>query len=455
MDAPNSYPLPPGNNGLPLIGETLSFFRDPNFARKRHQQYGAVFRTQLLGKPTVFIKGVEANRYVLSNDAAFAVSWPPSTKALLGKLSLALQTGEVHQNRRRLLAQAFMPRALSGYISAMETITQQYLHRWTNQGELTWYPELRRYTFDVAGKLLAGLDNGSETELGHLFETWCEGLFSIPVALPWTRFGRAKQCRSRLIQSLRTLIQQRQQNPDPGEDTLGLLIQARDEDGTQLSLDELSDQVLLLLFAGHETLTSAVASFCLLVAQHPEVMAKLRVEQAQFPVGAPLTLESLKQMTYLEQVLREVMRLLPPVGGGFREALQPCQIGGYQIPQGWMVLYQINSTHQDPQLYPNPDAFDPERFSLEQMQQQSVERQKYGYLPFGGGIRECLGKEFARLEMKIFAAHLVRGYAWELLPDQNLDMVMVPTPHPRDGLRVKFRPIPHPTGGLADSATPP
>lgn len=455
QSASDPSPLPPGSYGLPFLGETLSFFRDANFAQKRHQQYGAIFKTRLLGKPTVFIKGVEANRYVLAHDDQFAISWPPSTKALLGKLSLALQTGDVHQNRRRLLAQAFMPRALSGYIMAMETITQQYLQRWTAQGDLTWYPELRHYTFDIACKLLAGLDHGSEIELGKLFEAWSEGLFSIPLALPWTRFGRAKQSRDRLTQSLKILIQQRQQSQNPGEDTLGLLIQARDEDGAQLSLEELSDQILLLLFAGHETLTSAVASFCLLVAQHPEVMHNIRAEQAQFESGEPLTLDALKQMTYLDQVLREVMRLVPPVGGGFREVLKPCQIGGYQIPQGWMVLYQINSTQQDPQLYPNPEAFDPERFSLEQMQQQSIERQKYGYLPFGGGIRECLGKEFARLEMKIFAAHLARGYTWELLPNQNLEMITVPTPHPQDGLRVTFRPLPHPTTGLTDSATLP
>ena len=193
---------------------------------------------------------------------------------------------------------------------------------------------------------------------------------------------------------------------------------------------------MLLLFAGHETLTSAIASFCLLVAQHPEVLAKLRDEQHS--LQAPLTLETLKQMTYLEQVLREVMRQVPPVGGGFREVLEPSEINGYQIPQGWTVLYQISATHQDGDLYPQPDQFDPERFSPEQLQRQSADQQKYGYLPFGSGIRECLGKEFARLEMKIFAALLVRGYDWELLPGQNLEMVIVPTPHPRDGLRVRF-----------------
>ncbi|MCU0525656.1 MAG: cytochrome P450 [Elainella sp. Prado103] len=433
--------LPPGNYGFPWIGETFNFFRDPDFARKRHQQYGAIFKTRLLGKPTIFVKGVTANQFILSNENRyFAVSWPPSTTALLGDLSLALQTGEIHQNRRKLLAQAFMPRALAGYIETMETITQRYLDRWSQQVTFAWYPELRQYTFDVACKLLAGLDNGAETQLGHWFETWSQGLFSIPLALPWSRFGRAQQSRDRLVAELERLIQQRKQQGDPGADTLGLLIQATDENGQQLSIAELKDQILLLLFAGHETLTSALATFCLCLPQHPEVWQKLQVEQAQF-APAPLTLDSLKQMTYLDQVLREVMRFVPPVGGGFRTVLESCELEGYEIPQGWTVLYEINSTHQDGSLYPQPDRFDPDRFSPEAIAAQSIDRQKYGYVPFGSGIRECLGKEFARLEMKIFAVHLLRGYEWQLLPDQDLTLITVPTPHPRDGLKVKFAPI--------------
>lgn len=434
----SNLPLPPGQFGLPLIGETISFFRDANFAQKRHQQYGPVFKTRLLGNPTVFLQGVAGNQFVLSHENQyFVVSWPPSTKALLGKLSLALQTGEVHQNRRKLLAQAFMPRALSGYVDAMTAITQDYLHRWVEQRELTWYPELRRYTFDVACKLLVGLDNGSDTPLGHWFETWCEGLFSIPLALPWTRFGRAQRCRKLLMQELERLIVQRQQSSQVGDDALGLLLQAEDDQGERLSLAELKEQILLLLFAGHETLTSALAAFCLLVAQHSDVMAKLKAEQQSF-LDQPFSLDLLKQMTYLEQVIREVMRLIPPVGGGFRQVIEPCEFAGYQLPKGWTVLYQINSTHQDNVLYPDSARFDPERFSPAQLEQQSVERQKYGYLPFGGGVRECLGKEFARLEMKLFAALLLRSCRWELLPDQDLTLVTVPTPHPRDGLKVKF-----------------
>jgi retinoid hydroxylase len=431
----NALPVPPGSLGLPFIGETLQFLRDPNFARKRHQQYGAVFKTRILGKPTIFTMGAEANRFVLSNENKyFRVSWPPSTTALLGPLSLSLQTGGHHQQRRKLLAQAFQPRALSGYIGAIETLSQQYFSRWEQLGTLTWYPELRNYTLDIACKLFLDLNHGSQSPLGHFFETWCAGLFSIPLRLPGTPFARAMTSRSQLLSTLEAIVRERQTQPGE-DDALGLLIQARDENGQGLSIEELKDQVLLLLFAGHETLTSALSSFCLLMAQHPEILAKVRAEQQQFSASEPITLEQLKQMTYLDRVLREVLRLIPPVGGGFREVVESCEFQGYRLPQGWIVSYGINNTHLDATVYPQPDRFNPDRFDTQQGDDRG---QVFGYVPFGGGLRECLGKEFARLEMKLFAARLVRGYEWELLP-QNLEMIVVPTPHPRDGLQVKFR----------------
>ena len=426
--------LPPGSFGLPLMGDTLNFLRDSQFAKKRHQQYGNIFKTSIFGQPTVFMCGQEANLFVLSHENQyFVVSWPPSTKALLGPLSLALQTGADHQNRRKLLYQAFQPRALAGYIEAMEDITQRYLEKWGQMSEFAWYPELRNYTFDVACKLLVGIDSGSEKPLGHYFETWCNGLFSIPLDLPFTRFGKAKNARKLLLAELEKIIRDRQQGIPGGNDALGLLISARDDEGNSLSVEELKDQVLLLLFAGHETLTSAIASFCLLLAQHPDVMAKVRAEQQQFPPTEPLTLEQLKQMTYLEQVLREVLRLVPPVGGGFRTVINACEFGGYEIPKGWSVLYEINQTHQDATVYPEPDRFNPDRFNSERS------AKPFSYVPFGGGLRECLGKEFARLEMKLFAATMIRECDWELLPNQDLNLITVPTPHPRDGLQVKFQ----------------
>ena len=430
-----SQQLPPGEFGLPVIGETLNFFRDPNYSQKKHEQYGDVFKTRLLGSPTVFLKGPDATRFVLMHENEyFQVSWPGSVKALLGPLSLALQTGHVHLQRRKLLVQAFQPRALEGYVPAMAEICDRAFTRWTNQDQLTWYPELRNLTFDIACKLLVGLDNASATPLGHWFEAWCGGLFTIPINLPWTRFGKAYRCRGLLLKELERMIRDRAAQSDTGDDALGLMLQARDEDGNQLSIEELKDQVLLLLFAGHETLTSALASFCLLVAQYPDVMAKARTEQAALQ-DQPLTLDTLKQMPYLDQVLKEVLRMIAPVGGGFRTVLKPCQFNGYTIPAGWTVLYEINLTHQDSQVFRDPDTFDPDRFAPDRAEDKN---KPFSHVPFGGGVRECLGKEFARLEMKLFAAKLLRGYSWSLLPNQDLTLVTVPTPHPKDELKVTF-----------------
>lgn len=433
--ATHSLPLPPGRSGLPVVGETRGFLTDPNFADKRHKQYGDIFRTQLFGQPTIYLAGAEAVRFLLLHENQyFVTSWPTTTKTLLGPASLSVQQGSTHQLRRKLLAQAFQPRALTSYIATMTEVTHHYLDRWAQQGTLTWYPELRDYTLDIACQLIVGIASGSQTHFGEWFEIWVQGLFSLPLPLPGTKFSRALRSRKLLLAEIEQIVRQRQQQEDPGQDCLGILVKARDEEGNGLSVDELKDQILTLLFAGHETLTSAIASFCLFTAQHPPVLERIRAEQESFK-QQDLTLESLKQMEYLEQVLKEVLRVVPPVGGGFRQVIQTCEIGGYTIPKGYSVLYQIGRTHQDSTIYPNPQQFDPDRFDVNR----SEKTIPFSYVPFGGGIRECIGKEFARLEMKIFAALLVQNYEWDLVADQNLGFDMIPTPRPKDGLKVNFR----------------
>lgn len=429
--------LPPGDLGLPVLGETLSFLRDGDFAKKRQTKYGKIFKSHIFGSPTIFLSGAEANRFLFTNENKFFVAtWPKSTRILLGPASLAVQTGAFHSDRRKLLYQAFQPRALASYIPKIEEITQQYLAKWQQAGTITWYPELRNYTFDIASTLFVGQDSRSHHSLLENFETWVGGLFSIPIPLPWTPFDKALRCREALLEEIEKIVLQRQQTQNFGEDALGLLLQAKDESGQGLSLAELKDQILLLLFAGHETITSAIASFCLLISQHPDVLKKIRAEQEAQNITFPLTSESLKSLTYLEQVLKEVLRFIPPVGGGFRKVIEDCEFQGYHFPKDWLIQYQIGTTHGDRDFYSEPERFDPERFNPERAEDK---QQSFGYVPFGGGLRECLGKEFARLEMKIFATYLVKNLRWELLPNQDLSMTVVPTPHPRDGLKVKFK----------------
>ncbi|MEO1183959.1 MAG: cytochrome P450, partial [Cyanobacteria bacterium J06636_27] len=216
---------------------------------------------------------------------------------------------------------------------------------------------------------------------------------------------------------------------------LGILLQATDDDGHQLELEEIKDQVLTLLFAGHETLTSALASMCLLLAQHPEVFNKVREEQKQLGLSQPLNSDNLKQMTYLDQVIKEVLRFSPPVGGGFREVIESCEFNGYLIPKGWTVSYAVPKTHQDSNIYTEPLNFDPERFAPSRAEDKS---KPFANIPFAGGMRECIGKEFAKLEMKLFAAFLVREYDWQLLSNENLNNYGTSIAALKDKFKVKF-----------------
>jgi cytochrome P450 len=431
------YPLPPGSLGLPVIGETISFIRDKNFAKKRQQQYGSIFKTKILGRPTVVMIGPEANKFILSTHMdcfSWRDGWPQNFKELLGR-SLFLQEGEEHKRNRKLLMPAFHGVALASYITTMEDIIQRYLQRWQTLETLSLFPELKQMTFEIASCLLMGSEPGNLTnQLSEYFAQLTAGLFALPIRLPGTRYHQALKARNCLLEHLEKVIQQRQQNPT--QDALGLLVQSRDEDGNGLSLEELKAQALLLLFAGHETTTSMLTSLCMSLAQHPEYLDNLRNEQQNIAKQTPeLNLETIKKMTQLDQVLKEVERLYPPIGGGFRGVIKPFEFKGYRVPAGWMALYQIGATHQDPQVYSNVKQFDPERFNPQRAEHK---QQEFSLVGFGGGPRICLGLAFAQLEMKIFAAHLLRNYQWQILPNQSLELDPIPTLHPRDGLKVKF-----------------
>ncbi|MUG96318.1 cytochrome P450 [Scytonema sp. UIC 10036] len=438
LSTQSTLPLPPGGLGLPAIGESIAYLSDPEgFIAKRQQQHGNIFKTHLFGRPTIALIGADAARFLFSNDGEkLEMTNTPNFEILLGAKSIGVQTGTAHQILRRQLFQAFQPRALENYAVTMEEMTHRYLQKWEQMETLTWYEELKKYTLDIACRLFVGVSTAADEALEKVYEDWSQGLLTIPVRFPLSKFDRAVRSREKLLARFERLIDGRQQHPSNEQDVLSILLVAKDEEGNALSRADIKDNVLGMLIAGHETLTSALTSLCLLLAQHPKVLETVRAEQAQLGFPTQLTQATLKQMTYLEQVLKEVLRLVPPVvRSGSRKVLESCEFGGYSIPKGWDVYYQIPETHQDRQIYTHPERFDPDRFSPERAE----DKQKvFSHIPFGGGIRECLGKEFARLEMKLFAALLVRDYAWELIPGQNLERVVLPFSRPRDGLKVKF-----------------
>jgi cytochrome P450 len=316
----------------------------------------------------------------------------------------------------------------------MQEVTLRYLENWERQGRFKWLHQYKQFTFEIASTLLTGSAPGDETErLSALFNTLTAGFITVPIRAGWAPYGKALNARQELLRYIDRAIENRRRNPT--NDALSLMIQTRDEEGNALSNEELQAQTLLLLFAGHETSASMLTSLMMVLPSHPDVLAKARQEQEALNIGDELTMEHLRRMPYLEQVLKEVERMYPPVPAGFRGVVEEFEFNGYRVPKGWTALYMINAAHRDPAVYTDPDTFDPDRFSPER-NEGSV---PFSLVGFGGGARVCVGFAFAQQEMKVMLSHLLRKYTWELVPDQNLNTIYRPTLFPKDGLQVVFR----------------
>jgi cytochrome P450 len=428
-------PLPPGQQGLPLLGETIPYLRDPQFVAVRQARYGNIFSTHLFGHPTVIMVGAEANKFVLSQGMShfsWGQGWPATIKRLF-PCSLIMQDGEEHQRNRQIIAPAFHGRALTGYWETMLRLTDKYLAKWGEKFSFVWLEEFKRLTFEIASELLLGSVAGAETDrLSKLYTDLIHGTLTLPLDWPGTPFRRALQAREHLLSHLEHAVERRR--AEPSTDVLSMLVQAQDAEGQGLSTEEIKSQALLLVLAGHETTSSLLTSLCLALAQHPEVWDKARAEQAGLP--AELTMEQLRAMPYLDQVLHEVERLWPPTSVGFRAVVEPFEFGGYVVPAGWRACFRIIETHLDPAIFSDPSLFDPDRFSPERNEHK---KQAFSLVGFGGGPRICVGMSFALMEAKIVAAQLLRNWTWDVLPSQDLSYSVIPSLHPRDGLRVAFR----------------
>lgn len=428
-------PLPPGNLGLPWLGEPPRIL-DLEFLMQQYQKYGSVFKTRVLGRNVAVFMGPEANRFLLQTGAhyfSWRDGWPPTFKELLGE-SLFVQDGDDHKQKRRLIMPAFHRQALHNYHATMENIAQRYIEKWEKRGAFSWLDENKQYTFEIASTLLTGSAPGEDTErLSRLFVTLTGGFVTLPLRQAWTPYGKALAARAELLRYIDIAIENRRKNPT--NDALSLLVQTRDEEGNALTNQELQAQTLLLLFAGHETSASMLTSMALALAQNPHVWEKARAEQQALNINGNLTQEHLKNMPYLEQVLKETERMYPPVPAGFRGVIETFEFNGYTIPKGWTALYPINVAHRDPAIYTQPDIFDPERFNPER----NESNVPFSLVGFGGGARVCIGYAFAQLEMKILASYLLRHYTWDILPGQNLHQAYRPTLQPKGGLQVKFR----------------
>jgi retinoid hydroxylase len=418
-------------SALPWIGEPWAMLSNPGaYLMRGYRAHGPVFRVDLVGMKLVALIGPEANRLILATERerfSHGLGYAMVRK-ILGD-GLLFQDGAVHRRNRTLMTPAFHQKGVAAYFELMAESAARHISEWADQGPGRMYDRFRHLTFDIMARLVLGVTGAIDIEpLGRLNDDLARGSAAfLRVGWSWTTYGRGLRARDALRAHLRGIIRSRRDAP--GDDALGLLMAARDENGQALDDDELLEQAVILMFAGHETTTSMLTSFVRALRDHPDVHRALVEEQRRVVGSGDLRLEHLRDLPVLDRVLKEVERLWPPISLCQRGVVQEVEFAGHRLPPGTLVVYSPWVTHRLPEVFPEPERFLPERFAPPREEH----RQPYALVGFGGGPRLCIGQAFALLEMKVVASLLLRRYRWELESGDGRP-VWVPTLHPRDGM---------------------
>ncbi|XP_059215352.1 cytochrome P450 26C1 isoform X3 [Centropristis striata] len=454
-DKESRLPLPRGSMGWPLVGETFHWlFQGSNFHISRRERHGNVFKTHLLGKPVIRVTGAENIRKILLGEHSLVCTqWPQSTRIILGPNTLVNSIGDLHKRKRKILAKVFSRGALESYLPRLQDVVKSEIAKWCSEpGAIDVYGAAKSLTFRIAVRVLLGLQLEEERTvyLANIFEQLMNNLFSLPIDAPLSGLRKGIKAREILHANMEKIIEEkmeRQQAEEEYHDAFDYILSSSKEHGQQLSIQELKETAVELIFAAHSTTASASTSLILQLLRHPAVVerarAELEAEGLGYDDGFPqsrshlpyLSLDKLSQLRYVDRVVREVLRFLPPVSGGYRTALQTFELDGYQIPKGWSVMYSIRDTHETAAVFQSPELFDPDRFGPERDESRSA---RFSYVPFGGGVRSCVGKELAQIILKTLAVELIGTCRWTLATENFPKMQTVPIVHPVNGLHVHF-----------------
>jgi cytochrome P450 len=335
---------------------------------------------------------------------------------------ILLSEGAFWRQQRRQLQPAFHNDRIRRYGRSMVTQAQAMLDGWEEGATLDLHREMSQVTLKVVAETLFGLKLTHQVQLiGDLMHLAMDSfdrqmLSWLPVPLNWPLPQHWRlHLRARRIKRLaREVMAARRGEGCEGDDLLSWLLSAQAENG--MSDAQIRDELLTLLIAGYETTANSLSWTLMLLAQHPEVLAKLRAEVDQVLGARSPEPEDVPQLSYARQVVQESMRLYPPVWMTGRTVTKPFVLDGYTIPRGAMVLVSQYITHRDPRYFPEPELFRPERWA------QEPQPPKYAYFPFGGGPRFCIGSNFAMMEAVLILATIVQRQDWELVPGHPIEL---------------------------------
>ena len=456
----------PGPSVHPILGRLpmiLRFAKDSiGYTRPLFETYGSVVSMTAGGGThiysplaecpgTVFTCGAENVRKVTSQHEIY-YKYPlsgkmysnrndsPRTEPLkhFGVGLFGVNSG-THRQHRQLLMPAFHKQRIDSYRSDMVAITQSVLEQLTIDKPVDIAQVMRLLTLRVATKTLFGSDVGEKgAKSGQILQEALRMNGSLAIALlpfdiPGFPHHHLLNLFAQLDEEMRQLIHRKQASNTDDGDVLSMLIRARDaETGLTLSEDELLGHAGVIFAAGHETSANALTWTLFLLSQHPLWAQDVVDELESVLNGEAPTVEQLQKLPLLERVIKESMRLLPPVPWNGRVTSQTTELGGYELPKGTEVFVSIYQTHHLPEIYSQPEKFNPQRW-------ETFEPTTFEYNPFSAGSRICIGAGFAMMEIKIVLSMLLQKYRLEYIPKQTIDRFGLIVMAPKNGIKMIVR----------------
>lgn len=439
-------PAPVGANLLAQLRFGLHVTRDPlTIMSGWFQQYGDIVHLQFGDSAHAFLLAhpEHIHEVLVEKADSFhkAGSYKDEKRGLARILGNGLVTsdGDYWRRQRKLMQPAFHSRRIEAYADTMVQKTLEMMQHWNNKATLALSEEMTRLTLSIVAKSILDTDVTDEAE--HIAETvtvFQKLAFGVDIFPLW--FTTPTHVRQQLVEKrmnniVHRLIAERRKDLADRGDLLSMLLLASDEDGQGMSDTQIRDEVVTLFLAGHETTATALTWIWYLLAKHPEVEKQLHEELDHVLQGQPPKLAELKQLPLTEQIVKEAMRLYPPIWNMSRQAIADVEIAGYMIPKGSEVTIVSYVMHHDPRWWDEAERFVPERFGPEKEKQIP----KMAYLPFSTGPRVCLGNHFAMMEAQLILATMAGRYRLSLPNGYVAQMQPLIALRPRNGLEMRLK----------------
>lgn len=365
------------------------------------------------------------------------------TKLLLGN-GLLTSEGSFHLRQRRLAQPAFHKQRIHGYSVVMGDESAKVRDSWRNGATLDIHEEMMRLTLTIAGKTLFDADVKGDAHVVDEAMELSLKMFQYTVLpmgaaleyIPIGWIGRLHRARARMDELIYKMIEDRRRSGTDRGDLLSMLVAARDSEGDHSGMtdEQLRDEIVTLLMAGHETTAVAMSWTWYLLSQHPDVERTLHEEVDRVLGGRTPTSDDMMRLPYTRQVIAESMRLYPPAWIVERKAVHEVELGGYRIKPGTLVYASQYLMHRDPRWWNEPERFDPSRWAPDAPG--AAERPKFAYFPFGAGTRICIGEQFAWMEAILALATLAQRWSMRHDPTHKVELEPLVTLRPKYGMRM-------------------